>query len=1317
MTSVAGFSYGAIGASIHVFGDGVPVYVLLNWQPGSGMDAGWLCSMPSRMLNARFAVVPFTGRDEAVAELVQWRDGPARSAVRWLHAEGGSGKTRLAAKLAGGSAADGWKVVTAVPGPGTVLPQPGSQDLRADGAPGILVLIDYAEQWPQTHLTWLLSNDLITGAAQPVRVLLVARAAGPPATLREELARRRIDVSAQRLPELRASADSEDTDWAAQADSRLSMFEAARTAFAARYGIADPAAIAPSVPLDDPGMGLTLAVHMAALVAVDAYHCGEPAPGDLSGLTLYLLDRECLRWERMRGDDRHEIAPAERTYRSAAPAIHRVAFAAALTGRLPHDLGITLVGEIGAVPAGAGPDEAEQVLADHRLCYPPADGTSATVFEPLYPDRLAEDFLALTLPGHGVAFAAQPWARDVLAVVLRRADADLRPERWTSRALSLLIAAAARWEHVGSQHLYRLLDRDPRLAVDGGSAALSGLAGLPDVPTGLLTAVVNEIGRVRQPDLQTDTADIVERLAPYRLRRVLVPGARAEVLGELARYLMEARKYGKAAGALDQAVAITRRQASPNGVVRLNRRLLGVDTSDIQLKLVGMLTTLAGLLNATNEPDRAIAAAQESLAIIGVLGEPEDFTPERTAALGALSSAYSRLGRDQDAVEIARQTVELRREQGQQYPFHIYPWLAQMPGISDSDIARHRAIADPDGHERGLAEALITLGSRKSMTGDHEEAVTSLREAIELLKPLAQGNAGRPDLELARAYEIYGSILTEAGHFTEAASAAEAAVTGLRTLARANSALNEPHLALALGHLSRRRWKLGQLDSAIETAEEGCQLRERHRASAMDAGRVCQERAELAGLYTAAGRHDRALATAERAVVGLRALAGQLPQLDLSTMLADALTKLAEVSYAAGGYERALAADSESLELRSQVAEGASSPSALSSLAIGLGNRSGSLAGLGRNDEALVAAAQALQIFREIAAAQPEAYEPDVARTLGNTVGMFRGLGRHDEALAAARESVQLYRHHAAQEWRAHGPSLARVLDELDGVLYDLGRYAEAAAALEEAAAIYRRLQPIQPHVHDAALVHVLKHLARRLRRLGKLEQALKVTWQAISLGRELPGSQPELADTLSDLGVLLTDLERPESALAATSESADLYRELVLTDPSQLVSLCGELRRLAARQRALGQDNDATVTAQEAIARCREAIDRIRPDDSAERVEALRTLGATAAELGLAEESLAALEEAVALLLPLTESDPVKWEPDLAMTLADLASPLTKLERLTDAPASTLEALAIYERLATRNSAEITEQANVARNNLKALDAALANDSAPRPP
>jgi len=51
-----------------------------------------------------------------------------------------------------------WKVITAAYGPGTVLPPPGSQDLRVDGATGVLLIVDYADRWPPTHLTWLLRN-------------------------------------------------------------------------------------------------------------------------------------------------------------------------------------------------------------------------------------------------------------------------------------------------------------------------------------------------------------------------------------------------------------------------------------------------------------------------------------------------------------------------------------------------------------------------------------------------------------------------------------------------------------------------------------------------------------------------------------------------------------------------------------------------------------------------------------------------------------------------------------------------------------------------------------------------------------------------------------------------------------------------------------------------------------------------------------------------------------------------------------------------------------------------------------------------------
>ncbi|MFD9420139.1 hypothetical protein ACFWC9_36390 [Streptomyces goshikiensis] len=101
-----GFAYGVIGADLHVFGDGTPLCVLENWRPPPHADARWLSELPSRMLNARYAVVDFTGRDDEVDELAGWRDEGPRLGVRWLHGPGGAGKTRLVAEFAARSVAD-----------------------------------------------------------------------------------------------------------------------------------------------------------------------------------------------------------------------------------------------------------------------------------------------------------------------------------------------------------------------------------------------------------------------------------------------------------------------------------------------------------------------------------------------------------------------------------------------------------------------------------------------------------------------------------------------------------------------------------------------------------------------------------------------------------------------------------------------------------------------------------------------------------------------------------------------------------------------------------------------------------------------------------------------------------------------------------------------------------------------------------------------------------------------------------------------------------------------------------------------------------
>ncbi|GAA2815194.1 hypothetical protein [Nonomuraea dietziae] len=237
-----------------------------------------------------------------------------------------------------------------------MLPPPGSQDLRLDGATGLLLIVDYADQWPLTHLTWLFSNALLHRSPVPVRVLLLARSADAWPAVRAGLAPLMVEASTQPLRELQDGPGP-----------RGEMFRVARDSFAARYGLAGAAAVVPPGPLDDPAFGLTLAVHMAALVAVDAYLSGGEPPSDMAGLTIYLLDREHLHWTRLHGDATHELNPADRTYQTPPAVMNQTVFAAALTGTLPKAAGAALVRELRL------PLPAEQVIADHSplLSRPP----------------------------------------------------------------------------------------------------------------------------------------------------------------------------------------------------------------------------------------------------------------------------------------------------------------------------------------------------------------------------------------------------------------------------------------------------------------------------------------------------------------------------------------------------------------------------------------------------------------------------------------------------------------------------------------------------------------------------------------------------------------------------------------------------------------------------------------------------------------------------------------------------------------------------------------------------------------------------------
>jgi len=175
----SGVGHGVIGADLHIYADGVPIYLIAEHAPTARAADPWLRELPSRMLNARFRVVGFTLRRDEVASLHHWRRSDDPLAVRWLHGPGGQGKTRLANQFADEAAIVGWKVIHAIHGPGTVLPlERPQQDLRLGDASGILLIVDHADRWPLTDLTWLLANKVLRQGV-PARVLLIARERRP----------------------------------------------------------------------------------------------------------------------------------------------------------------------------------------------------------------------------------------------------------------------------------------------------------------------------------------------------------------------------------------------------------------------------------------------------------------------------------------------------------------------------------------------------------------------------------------------------------------------------------------------------------------------------------------------------------------------------------------------------------------------------------------------------------------------------------------------------------------------------------------------------------------------------------------------------------------------------------------------------------------------------------------------------------------------------------------------------------------------------------------------------------------------------------
>ncbi|GAA0458750.1 hypothetical protein GCM10009531_58860 [Actinoplanes capillaceus] len=977
-----------VGGDVTVGLDRPPYRVIPVDSAPLSLSVSQARAQPSRLLLARHQVVPFTGRADTLNALAAWISGPEPVAALLVHGAGGQGKTRLAAEVAGRCSRAGWAVWKVSHTP---TPMAGPAPLSRMELPGaaVLAIVDYADRWPASALLALLTHlqDLNTRANSQIRVLMLARSAGYwwPALADRADSDLGVDTNQLTLPPLAIDSD----------DDRTGLFTTAAAHFAAAMNVEDVGWPVPN--LTGAGFTQVLAVHMAALATVDATRHRQEPPVRSDAISAYLLRREQTYWRELH-------TGTEALVQTPPEVMHRAVFTATLTGAQPRSDARQALTQAG-FPASA--EAADRIIDDHTVCYPPTG--MSTVFEPLHPDRLGEDLLALSTPGHshrGISNLERDWAPAAITGLLT--PEGPQPPVWTPAAVTILVETAHRWPHISTSLLYPIIRRNPALAIAAGGTTLTRLAELPDVDQSALEAVEALLPHERHIDFDTAAAAITAVLTTRRLASITVPSARASLQLALGRRLAHA---GDHEGAL----------TADRAAVDVYRGLATTDPAAFEPNLARALTSYGNDLWKLGHQQEALAATREACEMHRrmAIANPTGHLPALPASLTNLGAMLSGLGLQREALAATEEAVAIHRE------------LTQ---------------ADPVTYLPALATSLDNLGVDLARSGEQEAALAAAEEAVEIYRRLAEAHPATHRPDLARSLSNLGMWRSSLGHREEALAATQEAVAMEQDLAIANPAAWLPSLAMSLTNLAADLSDMGRYEQALTVAEDSCATYRR-----LAAGRPSVYLRELSaalnnlGMTLAQlGRREEALAATEEAVAIRRDLAAANPTARLPD-LAVSLSNLGIFLFRVGRREEALAATEEAVAIRRDLA--AANPTAwLPDLTQSLTNLGGDLADLGRYDDALAISAEAARNSRRLADADPTAYLPDLALGMCAYARVRVAAGAElAEALPAIEEAVDIYEELFDQIPEAFSVALVGAYRTWIAVLEGLNRTEEAA--------------------------------------------------------------------------------------------------------------------------------------------------------------------------------------------------------------------------------------------------------------------------------
>ncbi|GAA2211813.1 hypothetical protein GCM10009850_072730 [Nonomuraea monospora] len=524
-----------------------------------------------------------------------------------------------------------------------------------------------------------------------------------------------------------------------------------------------------------------------------------------------------------------------------------------------------------------------------------------------------------------------------------------------------------------------------------------------------------------------------------------------------------------------------------------------------------------------------------------VADEPGPHLPGLGTALDRYALLLGLSGRRGDAVPIAEEAV---------------------------DVLRALSTRDPDPPTMSLASALTNLGNQLAGTGQHDQALLSLRAAVTLSRRHGSG------LQLASALEHLGIELGDTGRAIEALEALTEAMELRRPLIETGTTEDAVDHWTGLVALIHQLHRMGRDEDARPYEELAAQYYRHVSQTGPDYLAFVDDLLREHG-YTVTETGFRRISETRPDESERVAETQADPRGHVSEARADE-GDVAKARPEGRGVSDARADERGVADARADERDVADARPDESDVA------------KARPEERDVADTQPDE--RDVAEAQPDECDGSEARAdeLNEEGLRLMREGRLEAAAARFREAIGTAQATVPAPGeptrREPGDAVtASALHNLALVLSRLGKYGEAVEPLQRSADLHR----IAARTDDRRRPHLastLNNLGWTLLALRRFDDALVPLGEAIGLYRLAGGPPAALARSLYNHGVALGHLRRHDEALTSAEEAAEVLRPLYVHAPdAHREAFRDALTWLARQLRHLGRTREARAADREA--------------------------------------------------------------------------------------------------------------------------------------